>query len=62
MKAKQEKTEKKKKSCKIEVHIPKGADVVKLEAAVNEALKTKLTNAVVESCAEITIMIRRFPR
>ena len=51
-----------KKPCKIEVHIPKGADVVKLEAAVNEALKTKLTNAVVESCEEITIMIKKFPR
>jgi hypothetical protein len=62
MKEKPERPEKPEKRCKIEVNIPKGADVVKLEAAVNEALKTKLTNAVVESCEEITIMIRRFPR
>lgn len=62
MKEKQEKPEKHEKPCKIEVKIPKGTDVVKLEAAVNEALKTKLTDAVVESCEEITIRIRKFPR
>ena len=62
MNEEQEKPGKQEKRCKIEVHIPKGADLVKVEAAVNEALKTKLTNAVVESCEEITIMIRRFPR
>jgi len=61
MKEKQEKPEKHGKPCKIEVHIPKGADVMKLEAAVNEALEAKLTDAVVESCDEITIRIIKFP-
>lgn len=48
----------KKEHCEIEVRIPEDADVKKVESAVNEALKTKLTNAVVESCHEITITIR----
>ena len=51
----------KKNPCKIEVHIPKGAAVEELESAVNDALKTKLTNALVKSCDEITIVIRKFP-
>lgn len=48
----------KREHCEIEVRIPEDADVKKVESAVNEALKTKLTNAVVESCHEITITIR----
>jgi len=58
MKGKQEKP---KKSCKIEVKIPKGTDVSKLEAAVDEALEANLTDAVVEACKVITIRIIKFP-
>lgn len=51
----------KRNPCKIEVHIPKSAAVEELESAVKEALKTKLTNAIVKSCDEITIIVRKFP-
>ena len=62
MEEKPEKHGKPEKPCKIEVKIPKGTDVMKLEAAVNKALEAKLTDAVVESCEEITIRIVKFPR
>ena len=50
----------KKNPCKIEVQIPKGADAKDVGAAVEEALKTKLTDAVVKSCKEITIIVTKF--
>jgi hypothetical protein len=44
--------------CKIEVPIPEGADLKKIESAVKEALKTKLTDATVKDYKEITIVIK----
>lgn len=50
----------KKNPCKIKVQIPKSADVEDVGSAVEEALKTKLTDAIVKSCKEITITITKF--
>lgn len=44
----------------IKVQIPEGADLKKLESAVEEALKTKLTDATVRESEEITILITKF--
>jgi hypothetical protein len=51
----------KKGSCKIKVEIPKNADKQKVESAVTEALKAKLTDAKVSECKQITILVTRHP-
>jgi hypothetical protein len=51
----------KRDTCKIEVQIPEGADVERLESALKDAVKTKLTDATVKDCKEITIVIKKFP-
>ena len=48
----------KKEPCRITVPIPKGADVEKIESAVEKALESKLTDATLRDCKEITIFIK----
>lgn len=48
-------------SCEIKVEIPKDANVHEVEEAIKEKLKTKLTDATLGACKEITIIVSRHP-
>jgi len=47
--------------CEIRVEIPKDAKLQDVESAVEAALKTKLTDATLKDCKEITIILGRHP-